>query len=196
LLGGAGNDILFGDSGDDNVSGDTGNDLLIGASGHDSLFGGEGDDIIIGGLGNDHLYGGDSANGQGSDTFVWLADDTGTDVVYGFSDNDYLDLSNLLQNETGDNLSNYFDFDYDASDNSSIIKVYAEGNKNEDGSVTQTIVLDDYRLEGIDSAGNINEADIMSDLYNSDFGSSSSLIISDATADNSISNSTFEDDII
>jgi len=162
------------------------------------LQGQEGDDIIIGGLGDDELYSGDkNDHSDGSDTFVWLANDTGTDIVYGFGSNDYLDLSDLLQNETDSNLSNYFDFDYDSSDNSTIINVYAEGNKNEDGSeVTQTIILDDYRLEGIDSNGNINETSVMRDLYNSDYGSSNALIISDATADNSISNSAFEDDII
>jgi len=196
LFGGDGNDTLIAGDGDDNLSGDAGNDLLIGGSGHDSLFGGEGDDILIGGLGNDHLYGGDSENGQGSDTFVWLADDTGTDVVYGFSDNDHLDLSNLLQNETSDNLSNYFDFDYDASDNSSIIKVYAEGDKNEDGAVTQTIILDDYRLEGIDSEGNINETAVMQDLYNSDSDGASALIISDNSVADTVSNSAFEDDLL
>jgi len=196
LFGGEGNDILIAGAGDDSLSGDEGNDLLIGGSGHDSLYGGDGDDIIIGGLGNDALYGGSDTNSdQGSDTFVWLADDTGTDVVYGFSDNDHLDLSNLLQNETSDNLSDYFEFDYDASDNSSIIKVYAEGDKNDDGAVTQTIILDDYRLEGIDSVGNIDQSEVMSDLYNSDDGSSSALIISDNSAVDPVSNSVFDDDL-
>ena len=79
------------------------------------MQGQEGDDIIIGGLGDDELYGGDkNDHSDGSDTFVWLANDTGTDVVYGFGSNDYLDLSDLLQNETDSNLSNYFDFDYDS----------------------------------------------------------------------------------
>ena len=80
---------------------------------------------------------------------------------------------------------------------STIINVYAEGDKDEDGSeVTQTIILDDYRLEGVDSNGNINETSVMRGLYNSDHGSENALIIGDATADNSISNSAFEDDII
>ena len=194
LFGGAGNDILIGGSGDDSLSGEDGSDTMIGGLGHDTLFGGSGDDIIVGGLGNDQLYGGDQSNlSNGADSFVWLANDSGVDHVYGFDNNDSLDLSDLLQNETSDNLSNYFDFEY--SDGDTIISVYAEGDKGEAGSsVTQTIVLDDVRLEGIDTSGNFNVDSVVRGLYNADDGSTNALIIGDTVIDNS--NSTFEDDII
>jgi VCBS repeat-containing protein len=191
LYGNDGDDLLSGGAGHDNLLGGAGTDILIGGSGNDTLYGEEGDDIIIGGLGNDSLYGGD-----GSDTFTWLADDTGTDTVYGFDvNNDHLDLSDLLQNETASNLSNYFDFDYSGGDTT--IYIYADGDKGESGSeITQTIILDDVRLEGISSDGTIDETEVILSLYNSNYGSQNALIISDTVVDDLTSNSSFEDPII
>ena len=74
LVGGAGNDLLNGDSqdnvlvggpGNDEISGHGGDDVLKGGPGDDErLFGGSGDDIIYGGAGN-NMYIGDA----GDDTF-------------------------------------------------------------------------------------------------------------------------------
>ena len=66
-VGGAFNDVLFGDAGAnwfrgldgaDSVSGGAGDDTLDGGAGRDSITGGPGMDIIIGGLGADVLEGG------------------------------------------------------------------------------------------------------------------------------------------
>jgi CSLREA domain-containing protein len=58
VVGGAGPDILFGNSLDNLLIGGDGNNILVGAGGTDILTGGNGRDILIGGLGPDALTGG------------------------------------------------------------------------------------------------------------------------------------------
>jgi Ca2+-binding RTX toxin-like protein len=58
LFGGAGNDVLTGGSGDDQLFGQAGNDTLLGKDGFDLLFGGAGNDVLTGDAGNDTLRGG------------------------------------------------------------------------------------------------------------------------------------------
>ncbi|MCF5071600.1 LapA family giant adhesin, partial [Pseudomonas syringae] len=95
LLGGAGNDILFGSGGGDWLDGGKGNDILLGGTGKDTLIGGQGNDILIG--------------GSGADTFVWKSGDTGNDVIKDFkaSEGDRIDLRDLLQGETGSTIDNF-----------------------------------------------------------------------------------------
>jgi surface adhesion protein len=95
LLGGAGNDILFGSGGNDSLDGGKGNDILLGGTGNDTLMGGQGNDILIG--------------GSGGDTFVWKAGDTGSDVIKDFkaSEGDRIDLRDLLQGESGSTIDNF-----------------------------------------------------------------------------------------
>ncbi|MEA5605368.1 calcium-binding protein, partial [Nostoc sp. UHCC 0252] len=52
------NNILFGNTGANTLSGADGNDSLFGNSGNDSLLGGAGDDSLFGGIGRDTLTGG------------------------------------------------------------------------------------------------------------------------------------------
>ena len=90
---------MFGDAGDDTLSGGDGRDILLGGSGNDTirgnddgdiLLGDSGDDTLVGGLGDDSLTG-----GTGSDTFVFTAN-TGSDTINDFDkDNDAIDLSML-----------------------------------------------------------------------------------------------------
>jgi Ca2+-binding RTX toxin-like protein len=49
LTGGAGDDVLVGGSGNDKLSGGLGRNILIGGTGSDKLTGGTGDDLLIGG---------------------------------------------------------------------------------------------------------------------------------------------------
>ena len=53
LLGGDGNDVLFGDADNDTLYGGNGNDILNGGAGNDFLSGEVGDDILTGGSGSD-----------------------------------------------------------------------------------------------------------------------------------------------
>ncbi|HEX5593714.1 MAG TPA: calcium-binding protein [Solirubrobacterales bacterium] len=70
---GVGSQTFEGGEGDDVVFGERGNDTLRGGPGDDQLFGGIGDDLLEGGPGNDRLlggFGGDSIDGQEGDDYV------------------------------------------------------------------------------------------------------------------------------
>ncbi|MEL6373970.1 MAG: calcium-binding protein [Pseudomonadota bacterium] len=92
IMGGAGNDELFGmrdndtvsgGDGDDKLWGNSGDDVLSGDAGNDELRGGSGDDVVSGGEGNDALFG-----NSGDDA---LSGDAGDDSLMGQSGNDTLD---------------------------------------------------------------------------------------------------------
>jgi Ca2+-binding RTX toxin-like protein len=70
---GVGSQTFEGGEGNDIVFGERGNDILRGGPGDDQLFGGIGDDLLEGGPGNDRLAGGfgtDSIDGQEGDDYV------------------------------------------------------------------------------------------------------------------------------
>ncbi len=70
---GVGSQTFDGGPGDDVVFGERGNDILNGGEGNDRLFGGIGDDLLRGGPGNDRLAGGfgaDSIDGEAGDDWV------------------------------------------------------------------------------------------------------------------------------
>jgi hypothetical protein len=84
VIGGAANDTIAGNDGDDEISASGGNDVVHGGGGHDTIFGGDGDDqlfgdnhadSIFGNAGNDMVHG-----GRGDDE---LHDGLGRDAVYG-----------------------------------------------------------------------------------------------------------------
>ena len=88
LFGEAGNDVITGGGADDLLDGGLGIDLLRGRAGDDLLIGGEGDDQLYGLLGDDELYG-----------------DGGADVLYGNAGADFLsggDGNDLLVGEAGE----------------------------------------------------------------------------------------------
>jgi Ca2+-binding RTX toxin-like protein len=58
LSGAEGDDLLIGDAGNDNIAGDVGNDTLLGSDGNDALSGAGGNDDLKGESGNDTLDGG------------------------------------------------------------------------------------------------------------------------------------------
>ena len=75
LTGGENEDLLYGGQDNDIVYGNSGNDTLNGNLGNDTLYGGQGGDLLFGQSGADHLAGnrGDDtlAGGDGADTFVF-----------------------------------------------------------------------------------------------------------------------------
>ncbi len=75
IVGNSGNNEILGMSGHDSIVGGAGNDTLDGGSGNDTILGGDGHDVLVGGLGNDVLDGGTgwdtadySTNGGGAVT--------------------------------------------------------------------------------------------------------------------------------
>jgi Ca2+-binding RTX toxin-like protein len=141
LIGGIGNDILDGGADNDTLDGNAGNDTVKGGTGIDTLNGGEGNDTLIGGIGNDTLLG-----GLGADTFKWELADKGTngspsvDILSDFSisQNDILDLRDLLQDESINSLFNYIDFTTNSGNTEIRISsnggfaggIYSAGNEN------------------------------------------------------------------
>jgi Ca2+-binding RTX toxin-like protein len=127
-----------GTKGVDTLQGDGADDSLEGGSGNDTLLGGSGDDLLIGGL--------------GADVFSWELGDQGSesapaeDVVQDFSEGTYtgtgeadqLDLADLLQGETEENIADYLSVTEESDD-----LVFQVSHSGTSGGETQTI-----RLEG------------------------------------------------
>lgn len=92
VLGGDGDDLLFGSSADDVLTGGSGDDLLIGAGGADRLTGGDGNDQLDAGAGHDELDGGAGDDQlDGGDDNDMLAGGDGADVLGGGAAGDTLD---------------------------------------------------------------------------------------------------------
>ena len=146
LRGGLGNDTLLGGTGNDWLVGDDGNDTLIGGIGDDTIIAGLGDDKVIGGLGNDTI-----TSGQGSNTFLWLANELGTDTIEDFTlGEDKIDLIDLLGLETDQSLAQYLSFNFGSGDTTISI------DTNLDGNADQSIILSDVDLTGYDNQTIIN----------------------------------------
>lgn len=89
IIGGEGNDKLFGMADDDVVEGGAGNDSIWGNSGNDHLSGGAGNDVVRGGSGDDHVAGdagNDDLYGNSGDDMMFGGD--GNDTIAGGSGND------------------------------------------------------------------------------------------------------------
>ncbi|WP_460046784.1 retention module-containing protein [Pseudomonas sp. S2_H01] len=138
--------------GSDSLLGGNGDDILFGQGGSDLLNGGNGNDLLIGGKGNDTLIG-----GAGADTFAWKAGDTnsgGFDVIKDFnsSEGDKLDLSDLLQGENGNNvtdLTKYLQITNDGKDTT--IQVSSTGQFATNPSATAAANTADVhiKVEGV-----------------------------------------------
>jgi VCBS repeat-containing protein len=112
---------LVGSNFNDTLTGDNNSNVITGGLGNDVLNGGGGDDLLIGGLGNNTLTG-----GPGADTFQWLKDNSGHDVITDFTPGtDKLDLSQLLQGENGTtaSLDDYLHFTVTGSGPSTVTSI-------------------------------------------------------------------------
>ncbi len=78
----AGNDVIYGQGGDDRLEGGDGNDLIVESAGDNWLIGGDGNDRLVGGIGNDILLG-----GLGNDI---LSSSLGRNLLIGGEGRDYL----------------------------------------------------------------------------------------------------------
>lgn len=96
VVGGTGNDRLYGEAGANNISAFAGNDKAYGLGGDDRLDGGAGNDRLYGGIGNDLLIGGD-----------------GNDVIYGDNPdgNDNEGFADIFVFDDDDGFDKVFDFE-------------------------------------------------------------------------------------
>jgi Ca2+-binding RTX toxin-like protein len=130
----------------DLIYGSTNGDTLGGGSGSDTIFGREGNDILTGGTGDDILTG-----GAGVDTFIWKANESGTDTITDFAKGtggDVINLADLLQGEHADanSLGSYLSFNY----NNGNTTITIDTNGSTAGGDVQQVVL-----QGVDlTAGN------------------------------------------
>ena len=86
-------DYIYGGAGDDILSGNNGNDELYGEAGNDTLNGGNGDDPLVGGSGNDNLNG-----GSGDDTYLFNIGD-GDDTITEGKGNDRIVFGEGIREE-------------------------------------------------------------------------------------------------
>jgi Ca2+-binding RTX toxin-like protein len=76
VIGGSGNDMIYGNFGGDLLSGGSGADVIYGGQDNDTMAGGSGNDYLYGNLDNDLMTGGTGAdvfvfgNNQGNDTIA------------------------------------------------------------------------------------------------------------------------------
>ena len=102
ILGGNGNDKLYGGSEADRIVGGRGDDFIDGGFGNDSLVGSFGNDEIEGGLGNDRIFGSAGSNtlrGEGGNDVIYGSDERdrifggiGADRIYALGGDDYINL--------------------------------------------------------------------------------------------------------
>ncbi|WP_157823180.1 cadherin-like domain-containing protein, partial [Psychromonas sp. MB-3u-54] len=146
---------------------------------NDLLIGGDGSDTLMSGLDDDTL--------TGDQPFVWLSGENGQDTISDFNQSiDTLDFSELLQDETGDNLGNYLDFSF--ADGNTTISIYENGDGT---TVSQTIVLDGTKLDGVDDQTTQNEVTIINSLI-----SDGALIIGAPSSDAELIQATIDEAII
>jgi Ca2+-binding RTX toxin-like protein len=101
LHGETGKDTITANAGDDVIYGDDGNDDISGNEGADTIQGGAQDDTITGGPGNDNIHGNegiDYIDGEENDDTIFgdgdadvIAGGIGADTIYGNSGNDTVD---------------------------------------------------------------------------------------------------------
>ncbi|MBT2789080.1 MULTISPECIES: type I secretion C-terminal target domain-containing protein, partial [unclassified Halomonas] len=137
-----------------NSTGTVGNDILIGGDGDDILFGQGGNDTLVGGAGDDIMYGGNSANTFVWESSDEGSEQTpAVDQVMDFnmgqfgadSTADRLDIADLLQGENAENMDQYIKAEQQGTD--TVLHVKSGGGLAEDGSnADQRIVLKDVEM--------------------------------------------------
>jgi 2',3'-cyclic-nucleotide 2'-phosphodiesterase (5'-nucleotidase family) len=92
LVGNAGDDSILGGNGHDSITGDAGSDVLLGGAGDDTMLGGIATDWLDGGAGNDSMDGGFGADTMlGGDGDDVLLGDAMDDSMLGGTGHDTLD---------------------------------------------------------------------------------------------------------
>jgi len=161
ILGGAGDDYIFGSDGDN---------VLMGGAGDDYLFGGAGDDTLIGGVVDgyfansplDSVAGGDFGNdvlvgGEGTDTVIYQASFDDFTATVDEDGNVRLSSFDADGNEVYDTLVDveYIDFDGDVFTIAVPPVISVTGSVTEDSGIPIEIPLDTEGTLGIDSIDSV-----------------------------------------
>lgn len=121
-------DSLYGENGNDNVTGNSGDDILYGGSGNDYLYGNDGNDILDGGIGNDWLYG-----GNGNDTYIF-AKGYGNDTIEDWGGSSIVKLKDISSSEV--TITNLWDSTLEMTVNDTQDKLTINGYKWNQGGYT------------------------------------------------------------
>ncbi|ATF10534.1 VCBS domain-containing protein [Candidatus Enterovibrio altilux] len=160
---------FLGNNDTDNIYAGNNNDGILSLDGDDTVYSGAGDDIIdlgagndlvVGGAGNDILIGGD-----GEDVFTFLNGNEGTnevptiDHIGDFNTNqDALNVTDLLQGETNDTIGQYLNIVMD-SQGYAMLNISSMGN----GMVDQQVVFDNLSVNDMATAYQIDASGISAD---------------------------------
>ena len=112
VVGGQGDDYIWGDGKGNSLMGGKGNDRIYGHGGEDFLSGGEGSDYLYGGRGADHIYGGHGEDymygGDDGDMFIISLAGQDFDYIMDFdiSEGDRVQIWNWSNSETAKDMYN------------------------------------------------------------------------------------------
>jgi Ca2+-binding RTX toxin-like protein len=146
-------DFIFGNAGDDSLTGSnfhgdfidggTGDDLISGKAGNDQIKGGDGADFILGGADNDVIYG-----DEGNDN---LQGGTGIDDLYGGNGNDILNGGIELDRLFG----GFGDDSYTFGATTQIYELAGQGTDKVKSTITANLLTNAYlaNIENIDLIG-------------------------------------------
>ena len=133
--------IQTGDANDNQLMGDDADNIIRGLAGDDTITGNQGDDALSGGL--------------GSDTFDYNSNNDGHDIITDFnlSEGDKLDISDLVDYQSGSNLANFVNIEN--IDNDSIVHIDLDGADSGQSYVSITLFNTTLSFEDLSNANTL-----------------------------------------
>jgi surface adhesion protein len=130
--------IQTGDANDNQLMGDDADNIIRGLAGDDTITGNQGDDALSGGL--------------GSDTFDYNSNNDGHDIITDFnlSEGDKLDISDLIDYQSGDNLADFVGIENIGND--SIVHIDLDGAGSGQSYVSITLFNTTLSFEDLSNA--------------------------------------------
>jgi hypothetical protein len=157
MLGQSGDDVVFGGEGNDFMSGGADDDILFGEEGNDKLIGANGDDFLGGGVGDDTIYGGDGDDfilgGEGDDE---LTGGDGKDVFFSDLTLSYDGSDHTFSSTDGTDVITDFDFNEDQD----VLGFRVTVDSSAEGTLGDTVLAVRTKIfELLDAAASVSEGD-------------------------------------
>jgi hypothetical protein len=126
------------DANSNQLVGDDGDNIIRGSEGNDTITGNQGDDTLSGGL--------------GSDTFIYSNNNNGNDTITDFSlsENDKLDISDLVDYQQGQSIAEFVSVE--STDSDSIVHIDADGTGGGQSYVSITLANTNVSFEDLSNA--------------------------------------------